>query len=437
VLKSHWHCHCHWQLQHSALRPSNNCMPWLRFSCILQRNVSQPEPLAAPLPVALLLLFHIPPLRISLALAVPLLHAAIALVRKIRYFKSDCRSESKFHVTVGHATTLATAVFFGARELAVRHAASTHSSGIGGGARPSSVGAAREVLISSEPSDASGTAQATGSSDTPPDWDYDWAQQHLWQDVLVGKQKHHRPAAAVTDAPAAAGTGGAPAPPLALEENDEALSEWQWCALLFEAPLLCPARSRLIASHLDADVHTTTCRLVFYGRIVEPLPSADLHELRRCNIYKEKTKRGVVDRLEEGSSAGGVSLVGKSLFKKETDMSIFMGLRVHTRAGQSGAIVASFGKGGKFKAHFPTPEVVDPQLVESAPDAAAAGAPGPSARISERSRRAVASVGGAEAALEVPPIRPGDPIFMRYRKRMFEPRITDGPGKPVHRLLQS
>lgn len=50
--------------------------------------------------------------------SVPLLHSVICLVKKVRFFKFSCRSEAKFHITVGHTTVLATVAFFGAAELA-------------------------------------------------------------------------------------------------------------------------------------------------------------------------------------------------------------------------------------------------------------------------------------------------------------------------------
>jgi len=49
--------------------------------------------------------------------AVPVIRSAIALVRKIRWFRGRCMSKSKFHVTVGHTTVMAVATFFGAKEL--------------------------------------------------------------------------------------------------------------------------------------------------------------------------------------------------------------------------------------------------------------------------------------------------------------------------------
>ena len=49
--------------------------------------------------------------------SVPLLHNVICLVKKVRFFKFICRSNSKFHVSVGHTTVIANVTFFGASEL--------------------------------------------------------------------------------------------------------------------------------------------------------------------------------------------------------------------------------------------------------------------------------------------------------------------------------
>ena len=48
--------------------------------------------------------------------SVNLVSKAIALVKRVRYFRGACRSRSIFHITVGHKTVLATATFFGAAE---------------------------------------------------------------------------------------------------------------------------------------------------------------------------------------------------------------------------------------------------------------------------------------------------------------------------------
>lgn len=45
--------------------------------------------------------------------SVPTVHALVGRVEKIPYFKEDCLSKEKFHVTVGHSTVMASVLFFG------------------------------------------------------------------------------------------------------------------------------------------------------------------------------------------------------------------------------------------------------------------------------------------------------------------------------------
>jgi len=199
---------------------------------------------------------------------------------------------------------------------------------------------------------------------------------------------------------------------------DEIACEWQWAALLFETPITAPVGSLIIGSKLDSDVNANVCRLAFYGRLTEPLPSADVHELRRLNIYRLKEKQGVIDRVESkpepGAPAGPIVVVGRALFKKETDMSQFVGLRVHTRAGQEGVIESSFGKSGKFKAAFARPQCIDPF-------AAALGA-GKTAAEARAAAAAVAASAGSAGPTTAAPIRGGDALFLRYRRYLFESR---------------
>lgn len=42
----------------------------------------------------------------------------LALVQRVRFYKGSCTSGARFHLTVGHATVMGTATFFGAMELA-------------------------------------------------------------------------------------------------------------------------------------------------------------------------------------------------------------------------------------------------------------------------------------------------------------------------------
>lgn len=43
------------------------------------------------------------------------------------------------------------------------------------------------------------------------------------------------------------------------------------------------------------------------------------------------------------------SVIGRSLFKKETNLQLFVGLKVTLSTGESGVIEGGFGQSGKFK----------------------------------------------------------------------------------------
>jgi selenocysteine-specific elongation factor len=294
--------------------------------------------------------------------SVPSVPALLCLVKKVRFFKGPCTSESRFHITVGHSTVLATAIFFGAAEFA--------SGRIPGYTRPNGSDKARDA----------------------PHIAYDWSRDYEWQpELLAGKAA---PAAgALADAPAAA-------------------FEWQWAALLFDSPILCPTGAVLIGSKLDTEAAANACRIAFHGSAIEALPSGDVHELARLRLFKRKEKVGAVDRIEEGDAtctdAGPVTLIGKNLFKKETDMSLFVGLQVHTRAGQVGKIDSAFGKSGKFKVVFSHPTTVDPAAASAVPLGGESGA------ASKQSGK-----NGGKATGNVLTIRGGDPLYLRFRKYLF------------------
>lgn len=47
------------------------------------------------------------------------------------------------------------------------------------------------------------------------------------------------------------------------------------------------------------------------------------------------------------------NVIGRSLFKKETNIQLFVGLKVHLSTGELGVIDSAFGQSGKFKIHIP------------------------------------------------------------------------------------
>jgi hypothetical protein len=108
--------------------------------------------------------------------------------------------------------------------------------------------------------------------------------------------------------------------------------------------------------------------------------------LPSIRIFTTKEKSGVVERISDGESGTMVTVIGKGMFKPETDLSRFLGLPVETEAGavcfilklwvearchgslfccpivpvQVGVLESSFGKSGKFKVHFRDGAVVRP-----------------------------------------------------------------------------
>ena len=89
--------------------------------------------------------------------------------------------------------------------------------------------------------------------------------------------------------------------------------------------------SIVIGSRFDASQDAPTCRLAFYGRILKLLDPSSLAALQQLKIYKLKQKQGSIDRV----SPDGLSAVCKGMFKKETDISLFTGMKVSGHACMS------------------------------------------------------------------------------------------------------
>ncbi|GAQ81505.1 Selenocysteine-specific elongation factor [Klebsormidium nitens] len=232
---------------------------------------------------------------------VPTIFGALARVHKIRYFKGRIPSKAKFHVTAGHSTVMAETRFFSSET----------------GQRGSDE---RKLESANE-----------GAFDFERDY---WYQEELLDEEAT-----------------VSGRG---------DESTPAKPGAQWVFLTFETPITCPLGALLIGSRLDTDIHTNTCRLAFHGRLLQAMDPRDKDALqslevfktkrreRKLRVFKTKRREGVIERYVDGNSA-----VGRGLFKKETDISQFVGLRVTTEAGEEGTIQSSFGKSGKFKLHFP------------------------------------------------------------------------------------
>lgn len=223
--------------------------------------------------------------------SVPSGQCILALVRKVRYFDTQCVSGSKVHLTVGPHTGLARVTFFGSNELKQE---------------------ARTLLGQRLPLDC-------------------LPLLYLNEYEFDGELK----------------TGGKQAGGPVL----------QFVLLEFDQPVVCPLQVQLIGSRLDLTNDSqaaTTCRIAFYGRVCKVLPTSKDAALR---LFKPKEKQGVVDRVN-----GTNEVIGRGLFKRDTDISVFFNLKVSVRtksddndveaAEEEGVLESSFGKTGKFKVVF-------------------------------------------------------------------------------------
>ncbi|XP_072928100.1 selenocysteine-specific elongation factor [Hemitrygon akajei] len=124
----------------------------------------------------------------------------------------------------------------------------------------------------------------------------------------------------------------------------------QWALLEFEKPVVCPKLCLVIGSKLDIDIHTNTCRLAFHGVLLEGFEEKNYAEvsLPKLKVFKSKYKEGQVERVSDD-----YSVIGRSLFKKETNIQLFVGMKVKLSTGEVGVIDGGFGQSGKFKIRVP------------------------------------------------------------------------------------
>ncbi|KAL3148593.1 hypothetical protein ABBQ38_014023 [Trebouxia sp. C0009 RCD-2024] len=246
--------------------------------------------------------------------SVPTFSGAVAAVDKIRFFVGQMPSRMKVHVTIGHQTVMGLIQFFGLPDGAgVPQSHALHA-----------VMARMDLLTSQD------EAQH-----------FDTQQEYVYQDEVYGLEgrpynpleQHQLPG---DPNRAASDRGGVHHGP-------------QWGLLTLTQPITASEDAVLIGSRLDASQEASTCRLAFYGRILKLLDPNDASALQQIKIYKLKQKRGSIDRV----APDGLSAVCKGMFKRETDISLFCGLKVTTANGEVGTVEGSFGKSGKFKVQFP------------------------------------------------------------------------------------
>lgn len=221
-------------------------------------------------------------------------HAALISVEKIPYFRASLQTKAKFHITVGHETVMGRLMFF---------------------------------------------SPSPDSFDHEPVLDtFDFSKEYLFQEQYLCKDL----------VPGAVSSGQANEKVGQATEGQ--YPRQQWALIEFEKPVTCPRLCLVIGSKLDADIHANMCRLAFHGILLHGLEDKNYAEslLPRLRVYKLKHKHGLVERVIDN-----YSVIGRSLFKKETNIQQFVGLKVQLSTGELGIIDSSFGQSGKFKIHIP------------------------------------------------------------------------------------
>ncbi|OCT83361.1 hypothetical protein XELAEV_18025901mg [Xenopus laevis] len=217
------------------------------------------------------------------------IHAAVISVDKIPYFKGSLQTKAKFHITVSHETVMAKVTFFS-------------------------------------------LPPASFNEELPANA-FDFGKEYLYQDGYITKDSKNSEQDKVDN-----------------HQGEEAIPKQQWALLEFEKPVTCPKLCLVIGSKLDTDIHSNTCRLAFHGVLLEGVEDKNYSEsfLPNLRVFKLKHKEGQVERVNDD-----YSIIGRSLFKKETNIQLFVGLKVKLSTGEDGLIEGSFGQSGKFKIRIP------------------------------------------------------------------------------------
>lgn len=165
--------------------------------------------------------------------------AVLISISKVIYYKGPVSTKAKFHITLGHETVMGRISIFGLppeKDHERQESATT------------AVSQSLDILhIANET--------------------FDFSKDYTYQDELFSPSKK-------------AGTGDA-APK---EENVGR----QFALIELEHAVTCAPHSLVIGSRLDADVHTSACRIAFFGRILESISDVKYKEivLPKLKVFK-------------------------------------------------------------------------------------------------------------------------------------------------------
>ena len=221
-------------------------------------------------------------------------------------FQGSIASKSKFHITTGHDTVMGRLTFFG---------------------------------YHGNTEDTSTLASAAGALTLENPVGLDFNKEYLYQEELLALNVKPKPGEekdAGRDGEKDAGRDGVLLQQLAL--------------IQFERPIICQNHALVIGSKLDTDIHTNLCRIAFHGKFLLGLNDAKSMDtvLPKLKVYKTKVKEGLVERVMDE-----YTVIGKNMFKKETNIATFTGLKVTLSTGEAGLIEGGFGQSGKIKIRIP------------------------------------------------------------------------------------
>ncbi len=267
--------------------------------------------------------------------SVPLLHMAICMVKKVRYFHNTCKSNAKYHISVGHTTMLATVTFYGAEEL-------------------------KRDLVNK---DYIGTTRMhalnTSFEGGFPQLEYDVEAHYMAQSDLVGEASSIESASEDIDATTIVKDS--------LVYGNEPV---QFALLQFQQPVYCPIGGLIIGSRLDIDsVSTSTvtsdvkwedlsetknasksCRLAFHGPVIKDFSRRKMEDVK---LFTWKSKDAEVLKLtdlREGTMCH--ELIAHKLYSEGGSVTPFLGMRLQTASNHVGVITGSYGAGGQFRVKF-------------------------------------------------------------------------------------
>lgn len=316
---------------------------------------------------------------------VQLLRGAICLIRKIPYYNGQLLDKTKFHISVGHTTIMATVTFFGAKELYMKLQSKMKKE------------QQQQQVDDDNGQDSSTTASTTpgldgsalgGDADRAglPYLDFDWNEDFLQQSdgyleelsisndnndgVVVGEEKQKQQQQQQK------------------KKRNNKKPLLHWAVLDFQTPVYCPLHSLIIGSRLDAAIDASTggtttttggassgagnansnepmadaassCRLAFCGRLIEKVNPKD-GDMQRIRLYNPKQRLGVISRLgephrrQDDGKIVRYEVYGSELLKKETIIKPFIGMKLITEKTKDiGILKGAFGTAGKFRVHFP------------------------------------------------------------------------------------